>query len=35
MGQQVSDLIVERLITWGIDTIFGFPAMAWMASSNP
>jgi pyruvate dehydrogenase (quinone) len=25
MGQQVSDLIVERLITWGIDTIFGFP----------
>lgn len=25
MGQQVSDLIVERLISWGIDTIFGFP----------
>ncbi len=25
MGQQVSDLIVERLIEWGVDTIFGFP----------
>jgi pyruvate dehydrogenase (quinone) len=25
MGQQVSDLIVERLIAWGVDTIFGFP----------
>jgi hypothetical protein len=26
MGQQVSDLIVERLIAWGVDTIFGFPS---------
>ncbi len=25
MAEQVSDLIVERLIEWGIDTIFGFP----------
>lgn len=25
MGQQVSDLIVERLLAWGVDTIFGFP----------
>lgn len=25
MGKQVSDLIVERLIEWGVDTIFGFP----------
>ena len=25
MAKQVSDLIVERLIEWGIDTIFGFP----------
>jgi len=25
MAQQVSDLIVERLLTWGVDTIFGFP----------
>lgn len=25
MGQQVSDLVVERLLAWGVDTIFGFP----------
>ena len=25
MAAQVSDLIVERLIEWGVDTIFGFP----------
>ena len=25
MGQQVTDLIVERLLAWGVDTIFGFP----------
>jgi pyruvate dehydrogenase (quinone) len=25
MGKQVSDLIVERLLDWGVDTIFGFP----------
>ena len=25
MAQQVSDLIVERLLVWGVDTIFGFP----------
>jgi pyruvate dehydrogenase (quinone) len=25
MDKQVSDLIVERLIEWGVDTIFGFP----------
>src|SRR5665213_2619717 len=25
MAKQVSDLIVERLIEWGVDTIFGFP----------
>lgn len=25
MSKQVSDLIVERLIEWGVDTIFGFP----------
>lgn len=25
MAKQVSDLIVERMIEWGIDTIFGFP----------
>lgn len=25
MAQQVSDLIVERLLEWGVDTIFGFP----------
>lgn len=25
MAKQVSDLIVERLLEWGVDTIFGFP----------
>ena len=25
MAKQVSDLIVERMIEWGVDTIFGFP----------
>ena len=25
MAKKVSDLIVERLIEWGVDTIFGFP----------
>jgi pyruvate dehydrogenase (quinone) len=25
MAKQVPDLVVERLIEWGIDTIFGFP----------
>ena len=25
MADRVSDLIVERLIEWGVDTIFGFP----------
>lgn len=25
MSKQVSDLVVERLIEWGVDTIFGFP----------
>lgn len=25
MSKQVSDLIIERLIEWGVDTIFGFP----------
>jgi pyruvate dehydrogenase (quinone) len=25
MAKQVTDLVVERLIEWGIDTIFGFP----------
>jgi len=25
MGKQVSDLVVERLLDWGVDTIFGFP----------
>jgi pyruvate dehydrogenase (quinone) len=25
MANQVSDLIVERLLDWGVDTIFGFP----------
>ncbi|MGC2215318.1 MAG: thiamine pyrophosphate-dependent enzyme [Silvibacterium sp.] len=25
MAQQVADLIVERLLAWGVDTIFGFP----------
>ncbi len=25
MSKQVSDLIVERLIEWGVDTMFGFP----------
>jgi pyruvate dehydrogenase (quinone) len=25
MAKQVSDLIVERLIEWGVDTIFGYP----------
>lgn len=25
MSKRVSDLIVERLIEWGVDTIFGFP----------
>lgn len=25
MAQKVSDVIVERLLTWGVDTIFGFP----------
>lgn len=25
MAKQVSDLVVERLIEWGVDTIFGFP----------
>src|SRR5438270_13451367 len=25
MTKKVSDLVVERLIEWGVDTIFGFP----------
>jgi pyruvate dehydrogenase (quinone) len=25
MGNKVADLLVERLIHWGVDTIFGFP----------
>ncbi|HEX4065248.1 MAG TPA: thiamine pyrophosphate-dependent enzyme [Acidobacteriaceae bacterium] len=25
MAKQVSDVVVERLIDWGVDTIFGFP----------
>jgi pyruvate dehydrogenase (quinone) len=25
MAKQVADLVVERLIEWGVDTIFGFP----------
>lgn len=25
MSKQVSDIVVERLIEWGVDTIFGFP----------
>ncbi len=25
MAKRVSDLVVERLIEWGVDTIFGFP----------
>ena len=25
MAKQVSDLIIERLIEWGVDTIFGLP----------
>jgi pyruvate dehydrogenase (quinone) len=25
MAKQVSDLLVERMVEWGIDTIFGFP----------
>jgi pyruvate dehydrogenase (quinone) len=25
VAKQISDLIVERLIEWGVDTIFGFP----------
>jgi len=25
MAKQVSDVVVERLIEWGVDTIFGFP----------
>lgn len=25
MSKTVADLLVERLIEWGVDTIFGFP----------
>ena len=25
MAKQVSDLVVERLVEWGVDTIFGYP----------
>src|SRR5487761_1588871 len=25
MSQQVADVLFERLIAWGVDTIFGFP----------
>ena len=25
MSQQVADVLFERLISWGVDTIFGFP----------
>ncbi|MEO8726987.1 MAG: thiamine pyrophosphate-binding protein, partial [Acidobacteriaceae bacterium] len=25
MSKKVADVLVERLISWGIDTIFGFP----------
>jgi len=25
MAKQISDLVVERLMEWGVDTIFGFP----------
>lgn len=25
MAKQIADLIIERLIEWGVDTIFGFP----------
>ena len=25
MAETVGDLLVDRLIEWGVDTIFGFP----------
>ena len=25
MAKTVADLVIERLIDWGVDTIFGFP----------
>ena len=25
MSKQVADILYERLINWGVDTIFGFP----------
>jgi len=25
MGKTVADILVERLLDWGVDTIFGFP----------
>ena len=25
MSKQVADVLFERLIAWGVDTIFGFP----------
>jgi thiamine pyrophosphate-dependent acetolactate synthase large subunit-like protein len=25
MAKTVADLLVERLIGWGVDTVFGFP----------
>jgi pyruvate dehydrogenase (quinone) len=25
MAKTVADMLVERLIDWGVDTIFGFP----------
>ena len=30
MSRKVADVVVERLIDWGVDTIFGLPAMASM-----
>jgi hypothetical protein len=30
MSQQVADVLFERLISWGVDTILEFPAMEWM-----
>ena len=31
MSKTVGDFLIERLLAWGINRIFGFPVMALMA----
>ena len=35
MAKTVADLLVERLIDWGVDTIFGFPGAGGYTIEEP